>query len=178
MAFSAIPKNRAALDAPYILSEPYAAGDLPNATPMSTLPEDVAEAADIIMVQKGGLGGDLNGVPVDTIRGTPNWELISANTQMEVNVDYLCSGAGPYEMTLPVLATSGRANIRVAAPFGTFVIKQNADQEIVFNTSTTTAGTGGSITSTAAGQCIELLCIADDDNWMVLNSQGTTFTIV
>ena len=51
-------------------------------------------------------------------------------------------------------------------------IAQNASQQIQFGNVTTTSGTGGSLTSSAAGDCIKLVCITANTLWEVQSVQG------
>lgn len=64
----------------------------------------------------------------------------------------------------------------VAIGTGGLLITQKAGQQILFNTSATTVGTGGSLASTANYCAIELLCIEANTKWVVLSSVGT-FTV-
>jgi hypothetical protein len=51
-------------------------------------------------------------------------------------------------------------------------ITQAAGQQIFFGNQSTTAGTGGSLTSTAQGDTLELVCRVADDEWQVVSAIG------
>ena len=176
MANSAIRKDQTVNTAEYILKtdEPL----LPNNTALDTLPASAAAPTDIVMVQKGGLGGVLNGVTAGSIGGTMTWTSVAVPTTLAVDSGYIVSVAGPTDMTLPAVAAAGSI-IRIVAPAGGFVVKQTGiAQNIIFNTTTSTPGAGGSVASAANGQAIELLCTVANDDWVVLTSMGAVFTIV
>lgn len=103
------------------------------------------------------------------------WSAVSTNTSMVANYGYITTGA--IDMTLPTTASVGTP-IRVLNVSGNCVISQNAGQTITFNTSTTTAGAGGSITPDANGQSLLLICTTEDTGWHVVSSMGATFTLV
>lgn len=173
---TAIPKNKAALDAPYILQTVDL--DLPNATPLDALTLQAAAAADIIMFQEGGLGGDLKGTTAQQIANLASsvgWSTVGVNTNMVADNGYITTAT--IDMTLPATSAVG-LKLRLLNTSGNFTIKQLAGQSIVFNTTTTTVGTGGSIATTATGQAIELICTTADTVWHVVSSQGAVFTIV
>lgn len=176
MAGTAIPKNKAALDAQYILQT--ADVDLPNATALDALPPQAAAATDIIMFQEGGLGGDLKGTTAQQIANLASsvaWVVVNTNTNMVADNGYIVTATA--NMTLPTTSAVG-IKIRLLNTSGSTTILQNAGQSIVFNTSTTTVGVGGSIATTATGQALELICTTADTQWHVVSSMGASFTIV
>lgn len=173
---TAIPKNKAALNAFYILKT--ADLDLPNMTALDALPPQAAGASDIIMFQEGGLGGDLKGTTAQQIANLASsvgWTEVGVNTNMVTDMGYITTAT--INMLLPSTAAVG-SKIRLLNTSGNFTITQAAGQSVVFNTTTTTAGAGGSIATTATGQAIELLCTTADTQWHVISSMGAVFTIV
>lgn len=69
-------------------------------------------------------------------------------------------------------------------PFGSFIgvfgygsggwtITQNANQNILWTTFFTTTGTGGSLSSTAQGDCVLLFCVVQNLNFMAVNYIGS-----
>lgn len=53
-----------------------------------------------------------------------------------------------------------------------FTIAQASGQSIQFGNQVTTTGAGGSITSTAKGDSIEMICVVANTTWQVLSSMG------
>jgi hypothetical protein len=74
--------------------------------------------------------------------------------------------------TLPATATVGNlfeiTNIGAAG----FQVAQNALQYINFGDSTTTVGTGGSLSSSAVGDSLRFVCVTTDVGFQVLSSVG------
>lgn len=104
------------------------------------------------------------------------WHTITASTaSMAVNSGYLCNNASNVTATLPATAALYSvirvANINNAG--GQFVIAQNASQYIQYGDITTTVGTGGSLTSTAQGDAVELLCVVANNGFQVMSSVGS-----
>lgn len=74
--------------------------------------------------------------------------------------------------TLPATATIGDTfeitNIGAAG----WKIEQNASQYINFGNSTTTVGVGGSLSSSAIGDTVRIVCIATNNGFQMLSSVG------
>jgi len=107
-------------------------------------------------------------------------EQVIANKQMEAGMRYNLNSAGSLDMTLP-LAVNATSNdiIEIISEKNTggFVVKQNADQLIRFLNTTTTPGTGGTLTlNTSSGVLkgsVTLICTSDDGlEWVAYPSGG------
>lgn len=68
------------------------------------------------------------------------------------------NGASLITYTLPATAAIGDTYILVGASSGGWTVHQHAGQSINFGTSTTTTGTGGSLSSTNAFDCLVITC--------------------
>lgn len=101
------------------------------------------------------------------------WSTVSGTIQSAaVNNGYITNNAALVTVTLPSTAAVGDI-VRVAYKgAGGWKVAQNASQFIVFGTVTTTTGTGGSISSSAQGDVVELLCTTTNNGWTVLSAQG------
>jgi hypothetical protein len=132
--------------------------------------------------QLGGIAGGVaswylvsgpagNGAPVNV---TATSQAIVAGNQ------YISANAALSTFTLPLTANVGDAFAIVGKGAGFWTIHQNAGQSIVLNAATTTSGTGGSITSTQAGNCINLVCTTANTVFTVTNISGaqSAYTIV
>ncbi len=98
------------------------------------------------------------------------WESKIADFAIASNHGYICSTA-PVIATLPVVAAVGDIYRLLAASSNSVQIAQNAGQQIIFGNLMTTLGTG-TITSTALGDTIELVCVVANTGFMVLSSNG------
>ena len=159
-------------------------------------PEDVAEdifsgaplttatvaGTDKVLIQDTDDSDSLKTVTAQSIAdlsggggGVIAWTSVAVNTGMAIDNGYVTTAS--IDMTLPATAAFGTV-IKLVNTAGNFTVKQNAGQNVVFNTSTTTTGAGGSIATTATGQAIELVCTTADTTWHVISSMGVTFTVV
>ena len=77
----------------------------------------------------------------------------------------------------PAAASVGD-EIRVASKgAGGWLVAQNASQSIRLGSAVTTVGVGGSLASTALGDCLHLVCTTTNTGWEVLSAVGN-ITIV
>lgn len=105
--------------------------------------------------------------------GVAAWtEVTGTSASMAVSNGYIASNAGLVTLTLPATAAVG-AIVRVAGKgAGGWSIAQNAGDVINFGSSASTAGVGGSVSSTNRYDSIELVCVTANDTWVVLSSVG------
>lgn len=100
------------------------------------------------------------------------WNAIGSSQNLVVNNGYNASFGGALVLTLPASSSLGDV-IKVTLTGSTsFQIAQNVGQTIRIGNQTTTTGTGGSLTSTALGDSLELVCMAANTDWSVLSSMG------
>jgi hypothetical protein len=106
------------------------------------------------------------------------WTVEAVNMNMVVNHGYIANKAGTLELTLPAVSAVGDT-VRVTGmntALG-WQIKQNAGNTIYYNGGTTTPGIGGSITSSAIHDSVELICLTANALWQVVSGTGNV-TIV
>lgn len=109
-----------------------------------------------------------------TIPTSLTWNNVTGTSQsIAINNGYLSNNAGTVAFSLPATATLGNI-IRIAGVQGSWTLSQASGQQIKFGSSSTTVGSGGSLASTNAGDCIE--CIATNTSastiWRVISSVG------
>lgn len=93
-----------------------------------------------------------------TIVTTLPWtEVTSATQALAVNNGYVTNRGGGVTYTLPASGAVGDV-IRISGKSGISTVNQNANQQIVLASASTTVGITGSIASTNTGDCIELIC--------------------
>jgi hypothetical protein len=102
------------------------------------------------------------------------WQKISANQTLQVNHGYICiSPGGSLSLALPSTSSFGQI-IEVTLDGATsFTITQGAGQQIRIGNQQTTSGAGGSLTSTAQGDTLRLICQTDNLKWNVLSGWGS-----
>lgn len=106
------------------------------------------------------------------------WTEVTATgpTALSVNEGVVANNGSQVNLTLPATAAVGDI-IRIAGKgAGGFQIQQNAGQTIHFAGSSSTTGTGGSITSTIQYNAIELVCTTANTDFVVISSIGN-FTV-
>ena len=114
----------------------------------------ITSSAGTITVTVGA--GTLN---LEVAAGGFTWTDITSATQaMVVENGYISDKTGGVTFTLPATATLG-AEIIVVGKLGLWTIDQNASQQIVVGSASSTVGTGGSVASTNVGDCISLIAI-------------------
>jgi len=106
-----------------------------------------------------------------TMLGT--WtEVTGTSANMAVDNGYIANNVGLVTLTLPAVAAVGDG-VRVAGKgSGLWSIAQNAGQTIFFGAASTTTGVLGSLDAIAQYDCVELLCITANNDWVVISSVG------
>lgn len=100
------------------------------------------------------------------------WNSVLINTNMVVNNGYIPTTVGLITFTLPAVANVG-STLRIAGfGAGGWKIAQNAAQQIHLGAASTTVGVPGSLASTNRYDCIELLCILANTEWVTLSVVG------
>lgn len=102
------------------------------------------------------------------------WNDVTGATQtLAVENGYVTDRAGGVTYTLPATAAFGD-EILIAGKSGAWSVVQNANQQILLGSSSSTVGVGGSIASTNVGDCVHLLCITAGAStvWRALNFVG------
>lgn len=104
--------------------------------------------------------------------GITAWNRISASQTLVVNNGYFCTGGGTLALLLPSASAVGDT-INVSLIGSTaWQITQGAGQQIIIGNQQTTAGAGGSLTSTQQGDSITLICAQTNLIWVVINGMG------
>jgi hypothetical protein len=113
-------------------------------------------------------------ITINAAGGGLTWSVVTGTTQAAaVNNGYIANNAGQVQVTLP--ATSAVGDIVEVTGINNntgWQIKQNSGNQIFFGSTSTTAGTGGSLTSTKTNDAVKLLCTSTNANWQVLSAIG------
>lgn len=106
-----------------------------------------------------------------------SWNTISTSTVLAPNEGYICTGGGVLNLTLPPVSAVGDIiEITLDGSSG-FILGQSAGQTIRFGNQVTTAGIGGSLTSTAQGDSLRMVNSVTDLRWNVLSSMGNPIIV-
>ncbi len=110
---------------------------------------------------------------LSAITGTLAWTTITASQTLATDHGYICvSAGGALALALPASSAVGDI-IEVTLDGATsWSITQGVGQQIRMGSSQTTSGAGGSLTSTAQGDSIRMVCSVANTKWNVLSSMG------
>jgi len=112
-------------------------------------------------------------ITIASTGGGVGWTEVTGATQaLAVNNGYILNNAGLVTATLPATASVGDTIEIVGKGAGGWLIAQNAGQTIHFISSDTTTGVGGSLASTVQYDCVELVCITANTDFVVKDSVG------
>ncbi len=104
--------------------------------------------------------------------GITEWQRIGINTALLPNMGYICASGGVLTLTLPAVANLGDiVEVTLDGSAG-FTITQGAGQQIRIGNQQTTAGVGGSLSSTAQGDSLRMVCSVTNNKFNVLSSMG------
>lgn len=119
-----------------------------------------------------------NTITIASTGGGLTWSVITVNQTAAINNGYICNKAGTLALALPAVSAVGSV-IRVTGinTATGWQITQAAGQQIFFGTSSTTLGVGGTLTSFAIRDSIEIVCVVANLTWNVISSIGN-ITIV
>jgi hypothetical protein len=135
----------------------------------------VESAGAISIVGAGGITTSGSGSTI-TITGSGGgglaWSTISASQTLAVNNGYFCTGGGALSLALPAVAAVGDTiEIYLDGSTG-FTITQAAGQSIKFGAQVSTAGVGGSISSTGQGDGITMVCRTANLRFLITACMG------
>jgi len=99
-------------------------------------------------------------------------EVTGTTQAMAVNIGYVANNGALVTLTLPAVAAFGSVVAVVGKGAGGWRIAQNAGQTIHQNSTDSTTGVGGSVSSTAQYNSAYLVCITANTDWVVYGSEG------
>ena len=105
------------------------------------------------------------------------WNSVSSSQTMVSENGYVVS-SGSVSLQLPTTSAFGDEIIITLASTGTsWMITQGAGQSILLGDLSTTAGVGGSLSSTQIGDSVTLVCTVANLSWMAIAAQGNITVI-
>lgn len=110
--------------------------------------------------------------------GAISWGLTAIDVILSPGIGYFCiAPGGALLLTLPPVSAFGdEIRVYLDGAFS-YTIKQGAGQQIRYAQIQTTVGVGGSLTSTAQGDCLHMVCITPDLRWLILSGCGNPIII-
>ena len=98
------------------------------------------------------------------------WNEVTTDTQLVANENYYTTGGGVLNLTLPVSCSAGSI-IQIQGYNSTgWKIVQNAGQSIQVESTVTTVGVAGFLSSTNKGDGLTLLCVVANTTFMVVGA--------
>lgn len=139
--------------------------------------DDVFPAVDVSDLTESPSGTTKKYTMLDVqeyILGIDLWVNVTSSTQaMTPEVGYVTDNSvTPVTFTLPTTAAFGTTIKVVGMSPGGWTIEQNFGQQIMFNSSLTTLGSSGGLSSLIYTDSVELLCVREDVLFTVLNCQS------
>lgn len=130
-------------------------------------------AANILTVT-GGVGATTTGsgstLTIDVSGGGLTWnEETGASVNAVVNNGYITNNAGGVTVNLPGTYAVGDV-IRVAGKAGLWIVDAPAGDTVQIGNTATSSG--GTLTATDAGDCLEIVAITANTTWRVISMMG------
>lgn len=115
-----------------------------------------------------------NSITIASAGGGTSWKVINAPQVMVAGEGYFVdTSGGPITLTLPPTAVLGdHFKIYNLSAANQVTIAQNAGQQIRIASAATTAGAGGTLGTTAAGDSLEIVCSVANNNFNVVSLIG------
>lgn len=114
-----------------------------------------------------------NSITVNSLGGGLTWNNITASQMLDVNNGYFCVFPGAVlSLALPAVSAVGDTISIVLDGATSFLITQAAMQQIRVGSSATSAGVGGSLASTAQGDCLTMVCRTANLLWVAISTMG------
>jgi hypothetical protein len=103
-----------------------------------------------------------------------SWGLQGSSVTMSINFGYVCTTGGALALLLPAVSQVGDMISVVLDGSTSWQITQpNAASRIRIGNAQTTLGTGGTLSSTAQGDAVTLVCDGANSTWVVVSFIGT-----
>lgn len=145
-------------------------GSVPGGTPATTLIANGSVYNELIIHGAGTI--DDTGL-LTLSSSTSSWTTVTTTSQsMTSNAGYIANNSSLVTLLLPSTFNTGDLIIVHGFGSGGFTIHQNSSQQIVYGTSSSTVGTGGSLSSTNQYDVVILRGIVANTTLKVEGSVG------
>lgn len=105
------------------------------------------------------------------------WAVIGASQTLAINKGYVCTTGAALSLLLPPTSAVGSIIEITLDGSASFVITQGAGQQVRVGNLSTTAGVGGTITSTQQGDTIKMVCSVANLKWNVISIIGNPIIV-
>jgi hypothetical protein len=148
---------------------------------ISALPVgSAATLTDILPVVQGGVTSQETLAQVRTLLiGSGNWTVVTGTSATMVSGGgYISNNGSLVSLTLPATSSVGDSLFIAGLGAGGWSILQGASQIIHIGSVASTAGAGGSVSSTNRYDSVELVCAIANTTWLSLGGPQGNITIV
>jgi hypothetical protein len=118
------------------------------------------------------LTNGVTGTLPPTNGGRVTWSVIGVSGTLVVNTGIFCTTGAALSFALPATSIVGDVIEIVLDGSTSWTVTQAANQQIKIGISTTTLGVGGSMTSSAQGDSVMMVCSVANLIWNVVSSMG------
>ena len=105
------------------------------------------------------------------VPGPSSWVIVTGNTTMVPNTNYIVNAVSTVTFTLPATFIVG-SEIKIVGYAGGWQIAQNALQSIHWGNMSTTQGVAGSLVSSLETDCIDMVAINANTDFVISDSNG------
>lgn len=108
-----------------------------------------------------------------------SWVNVTGTSQAMIsNTSYVPNNAGLVTLSLPTTSSFGDVIDVVGYGAGGWTISQATGQQIILGVSSTTSGSGGSVSSTNKNDSLSLVCVVANTIWTLFDGPQGNLTIV
>jgi hypothetical protein len=125
-----------------------------------------------------GIVNAAGSVTINSTGGGITWNIVGASDALVSNNGYICTSGAALSFSLPVTSSVGDVITLALDGATSWTLTQpNVGNQIRIESSETTLGVGGSLSSNAQGNTVTLICETANARWVVVASMGS-ITIV
>lgn len=118
------------------------------------------------------LTNGVTGVLPQVNGGRITWSTVGASGTLVINTGIICTAGAALSFALPALSSIGDIIEITLNGSTSWAVTQAAGQRIRMGSTQTSLGIGGSLTSTAQGDSIRMVCYGTNLLWQILSSMG------
>lgn len=109
--------------------------------------------------------------------GGVTWSTIGASQTLAIGNGYFCTAGATLSLALPAVSALGDMIVISVDGSTGFTVTQGAGQSIRLGNQASTAGVGGSLSSTQQGDTIFMVCSVANLKWNIIDSMGNIIVV-